>query len=70
MAKTKAENVIKLCSVYSNKSVLWAIESISVEQQLFTNNKGVSYKNIRILRYSMLTEVHCIQSSFEHTRAK
>jgi len=70
MANTKAENVIKLCSVYSNKSVLQEIESVSVEQQLFTNHNGVSYKKLRILKHSVLTEVHCIQLSFEHTIAK
>ena len=43
MANTKDENVIKLCSVYSNKSVLLEIESVSVEQQLFTNHNGLSY---------------------------
>ena len=42
----KAENVINLSSVYSNKSVLLAIKSVSVEQQLFTNHNGVSYTKI------------------------
>ena len=70
MANTKAENVIKVCSVYNNKSVLRVIESVSVEQQLFTNHNGVSYKKLRILPYSVLTEVYCIQLSFEHTRVK